>query len=64
MCEGTDHLMNTLNEIISKGGEGLILRLPKSTYELGTTPSMLEVGTPEGYARVHSVNANNATCEL
>ena len=65
MCDGTDHLMKTLNEIVSKGGEGIILKLSKSSYESGTTSSMLKViGKPEGKARLKSVNSNNATCEL
>lgn len=65
ICEGTDHLMKTLNDIISKGGEGIILKLPKSSYESGTTSSMLKViGKLEGKARIKSINLNHATCEL
>jgi ATP-dependent DNA ligase len=57
--------MKTLSEIVSKGGEGLILKLPKSSYESGTTTSMLKVvEKPEGKARIKSINSNYATCEL
>ncbi len=57
--------MKTLNDIISKGGEGIILKLPKSSYESGITSSMLKViGKSEGKARLKSINSNHATCEL
>jgi ATP-dependent DNA ligase len=57
--------MKILYEIISKGGEGIILKLPKSSYESGITSSILKViGTSEGKARIKSINSNYATCEL
>jgi DNA ligase-1 len=32
-CQGTDHLVQTLAEVEKVGGEGLMLRKPKSKYE-------------------------------
>jgi DNA ligase 1 len=44
-CDGLDHLREELQRIESLGGEGLMLRRPKSPYEVGRSSSLLKVKT-------------------
>jgi DNA ligase 1 len=44
-CEGIDHLREELRRVESLGGEGLMLRKPGSTYEIGRSTSLLKVKT-------------------
>ncbi len=44
-CDGLDHLREELQRIESLGGEGLMLRRPKSSYEVGRSSSLLKVKT-------------------
>jgi len=44
-CDGIDHLRQELARIESLGGEGLMLRRPKSKYEVGRSNSLLKVKT-------------------
>mmetsp|Transcript_23095 Transcript_23095/g.32216 ORF Transcript_23095/g.32216 Transcript_23095/m.32216 type:complete len:376 (+) Transcript_23095:2-1129(+) len=41
-CNGSDHLNTFLKEIVSQGGEGVVLRKPSSTYQPGRSSSMLK----------------------
>lgn len=45
VCEGFDHLANELERIESLGGEGLMLREPKSAYVGSRSTSLLKVKT-------------------
>jgi DNA ligase 1 len=45
VCEGVDHLREELARIEALGGEGLMLRRPKSLYEVGRSSSLLKVKT-------------------
>lgn len=42
-CEGTSHLLSELDKIVSLGGEGLVLRKPKSKYERKRSFTCLKV---------------------
>ncbi len=44
-CNGFDHLRQELARVESLGGEGLMLRRPKSMYEVGRSSSLLKVKT-------------------
>ena len=44
-CEGVDHLKEELKRVEALGGEGLMLRRPKSNYEVGRSSSLLKVKT-------------------
>jgi len=44
-CGGVDHLRDELQRVESLGGEGLMLRRPKSKYEIGRSQSLLKVKT-------------------
>jgi len=41
-CKGTDHLEKFLQDVIDKGGEGIILRDPASVYQAGRSPGFLK----------------------
>lgn len=45
VCEGFDHLHTELRRVEGLGGEGLMLRQPKSRYEVGRSTSLLKVKT-------------------
>ncbi|KAJ3111367.1 hypothetical protein HDU96_005756 [Phlyctochytrium bullatum] len=42
-CKGKDHLYDRLKEVEGKGGEGLMLRKPKSLYEFKRSSTLLKV---------------------
>ncbi|MBA3546457.1 MAG: DNA ligase [Nannocystis sp.] len=42
-CRGVDHLRSELARVEALGGEGLMLRRPASTYEVGRSHSLLKV---------------------
>jgi DNA ligase-1 len=44
-CTGADHLRQELARVEILGGEGLMLRRPKSMYEVGRSSSLLKVKT-------------------
>ena len=44
-CKGVDHLRTELERVEGLGGEGLMLRRPKSMYEVGRSSSLLKVKT-------------------
>jgi len=44
-CTGFDHLRQELKRVEGLGGEGLMLRRPKSLYEVGRSSSLLKVKT-------------------
>lgn len=44
-CEGIDHLKQELKRVEALGGEGLMLRQPKSKYHVGRHASLLKVKT-------------------
>jgi len=44
-CTGFDHLREELTRVEALGGEGLMLRRPKSKYEIGRSQSLLKVKT-------------------
>jgi DNA ligase-1 len=44
-CEGIDHLREELKRVESLGGEGLMLRQPKSPYVAGRSNTLLKVKT-------------------
>jgi DNA ligase-1 len=44
-CEGVDHLREELKRVEALGGEGLMLRQPKSSYAIGRSNSLLKVKT-------------------
>jgi DNA ligase-1 len=44
-CNGFDHLRAELSRVEALGGEGLMLRRPKSLYEVGRSSSLLKVKT-------------------
>lgn len=44
-CTGFDHLRDELARVEALGGEGLMLRRPKSAYEIGRSTSLLKVKT-------------------
>jgi DNA ligase 1 len=45
VCEGVSHLRDELRRVEGLGGEGLMLRQPKSSYEIGRSTSLLKVKT-------------------
>lgn len=45
VCEGFEHLHSELRRVEGLGGEGLMLRQPKSRYEVGRSTSLLKVKT-------------------
>lgn len=45
VCEGFEHLHTELRRVEGLGGEGLMLRQPKSKYEVGRSTSLLKVKT-------------------
>ena len=40
ICKGKEHLQEYFNSIISKGGEGVMLRDPQALYQAGRSPSL------------------------
>jgi DNA ligase 1 len=42
-CEGIDHLRRELARVESLGGEGLMMRRPRSRYEVGRSATLLKV---------------------
>jgi len=44
-CKGVDQLRQQLKEVVDNGGEGLMLRQPRSLYEAGRSPTLLKVKT-------------------
>lgn len=42
-CNDKEHLLKFTEEILSKGGEGVMLREPGSLYKAGRSPSMQKV---------------------
>jgi DNA ligase 1 len=74
VCDGFDHLREELERVEALGGEGLMLRQPKSTYEVGRSTSLLKVKTfhdAEGRIVAHVPGAGkhkgklgSVTCEL
>lgn len=42
-CQGKEHLKLYYDEIIQKGGKGLIIRKPKSYFRLGKISSLLKI---------------------
>jgi DNA ligase-1 len=44
-CDGFDHLREELRRVEALGGEGLMLRKPASSYEVGRSSSLLKVKT-------------------
>ena len=45
VCSGIAHLRDELQRVEGLGGEGLMLRQPKSSYEIGRSVSLLKVKT-------------------
>jgi DNA ligase-1 len=45
VCKGADHLRQELARVEALGGEGLMLRRPRSRYEVGRSVSLLKVKT-------------------
>jgi DNA ligase-1 len=45
VCQGFEHLREELTRVEGLGGEGLMLRRPKSSYEVGRSNSLLKVKT-------------------
>ena len=45
VCEDEKHLRNKLKQIESRGGEGVMLRRPKSPYTVGRSHDLLKVKT-------------------
>jgi DNA ligase-1 len=43
LCQGLDHLRRELARVEALGGEGLMLRQPKSRYEVGRSTTLLKV---------------------
>ncbi len=41
-CKGRHHLMNFENQVLSKGGEGVILRKPRAKYEHRRSSNLLK----------------------
>jgi DNA ligase-1 len=39
-CQGKEHLKQYFDEIIAKGGEGVMLREPQSLYKAGRSQSL------------------------
>lgn len=48
-CEGPDHLKGYLSQVLSSGGEGVMLRQPNSLYTSGRSKSLQRV-------KVYSIN--------
>ena len=42
MCQGNEHLESFFQDVIDKGGEGIILRDPQSFLQPGRSPSYLK----------------------
>ena len=42
VCESTSHLEVLFQDIVDKGGEGIILRDPKAPYQPGRSPGYLK----------------------
>jgi DNA ligase-1 len=45
LCEGVEHLKRELSRVEGLGGEGLMLRKPRSKYEVGRSSTLLKVKT-------------------
>jgi DNA ligase-1 len=43
LCTGVDHLLGELDRVVALGGEGLMLRKPKSAYERARSATLLKV---------------------
>jgi len=43
VCTGFDHLLTELDRVTNLGGEGLMLREPGSSYEIGRSQTLLKV---------------------
>jgi DNA ligase-1 len=39
-CDGKEHLKEFLNKVLSKGGEGVVLREPQTHYKAGRSDSL------------------------
>lgn len=48
-CEGTEHLHNYLDSIVSQEGEGVMLRQPQTKNEVGYISSLLKVKVHNNY---------------
>ena len=42
ICQGTNHLEKFFQDVIDQGGEGIILRDPKSSYQAGRSHGYLK----------------------
>ena len=42
VCEGTDHLEKIFQDIMDQGGEGIILRDPSTSFEVGRSRGFLK----------------------
>ena len=42
-CQGQEHLLRECDRVVRMGGEGLMLRQPRSRYEAGRSPTLLKV---------------------
>ena len=43
MCNSKKHLKDALRHVLSDGGEGVIMRRPRSMYEPGRTPNLMKL---------------------
>lgn len=43
ICKGIDHLQSELERVLGMGGEGLMLRQPRSLYEVGRSTTLFKV---------------------
>lgn len=41
-CEGVPHMEKFFQDVVNKGGEGIILRDPKAPYQPGRAPGYLK----------------------
>ena len=46
VCQGNEHLESFFQDVIDKGGEGIILRDPQALLQPGRTPSYLKHKVP------------------
>lgn len=69
-CKGPQHLVDFMVEILEKGGEGVMLRKPGSSYELGRSGTIFKFknfiddeATVEGYEEIQVETQANAHLE-
>lgn len=63
-CEGTKHLKTTLQAVLKKGGEGIMLRQPGSLYENARSDTLLKVKYfHDEEARVTAVLKGSGRCQ-